>query len=256
MFRIFSKIWLLNMVLVALIVFFGTMSFDVWSQGDETIPGPKSGKNAERLPPGKEIIERFMPPDSTYGMVAEKNLFSSSRTEVLPVKGNAGPPKIAQQPIFLYGVVLAGDRKQALISNPESGPDAGKKGNRGKWIKAGDTLGSFTVSDIRKDRIILTEGANTHEILLFDPNKPPRQIMAPSSSAPAVAARDATVTGSKTVFGTPSASGTTEASAEALGARKPGTEAPSSIAADGKNAPAGEYKIINTPFGPVKRRTP
>jgi len=240
MFQVFSKIWLINIVLAAFVVFLGMMSFDVWSKGDESIPEMRSAKGPKILLPEKGIVERAMPPDSTYGIVADKNLFSSSRTESLPEKDKTGPLTISQKTIFLYGVVLAGDRKQALISNPESGPEAGKKRTQDKWIKVGDNLGQFSVTDIRKDRIILTEGANTHEILLYDKNKPARKIAVEEKPAtPPVGA-----TGS-------AAAGVTAA---AKSDNQPPTSAPKSGSVEGKGAPAGEYRIVNTPFGPIKRR--
>ena len=246
MFQAFSKIWLINIVLAAFVVFFGIMSFDVWSKGGEAVPEMRSGKSPEKPLPGKGIIERTMPPESTYGIVADKNLFSSNRTESLPEKDKTGPLKISEKMILLYGVVVTGDRKQALISNPESRPVAGKSRAKDKWVKVGDTLGNFSVADIRKDRIVLADGANTHEILLYDKNKPARQVIVvqPSAASAAVA------TGSAS----PAASAATTAPVEAAATKKPGTEPPASVVADGKSAPAGEYRIINTPFGPVKRR--
>jgi hypothetical protein len=237
MFRAFSKIWLINILMAAFVVFFGIMSFDVWSKGDETIPEIQTGKSSAKPLPGKGIMERTMTPESTYGIVADKNLFSSNRSESIPVpvELKPGPLKISEKMIFLYGVVVTGDRKQALISNPESGPEAGKSRAKDKWVKVGDTLGNFSVADIRKDRIILTEGASTHEILLYDKNKPARQTtVVEKSAAPAVVS-----------------TGSTAPTAAAV---KPVTEPPKSGIAEGKSAAAGEYRIINTPFGPTKRR--
>jgi hypothetical protein len=113
MFTAFSRIWVINILLAVFVVFFGMMSFDVWSKGDETIPEIQTGKNPEKPLPGKGIIERKMPPDSTYSIVAEKNLFSPNRSEIVPVKQaeKAGPPKISEKMVFLYGVVVMGDRK-------------------------------------------------------------------------------------------------------------------------------------------------
>ena len=182
-----------------------------------------------------------MPPESTYGIVAEKNLFSSNRSEVIPEKQKKeGPLKISEKQIFLYGVVVMGDHKKALISNPDPGPVAGKKpASKDKWVAVGDTIGTFKVADIGKDRIILADGASNHEILLFDKNKPARQvIVAEKPAAPTVVA-----------------SGPTPAAPAAATAAPPAAkpEQPASRIAEGKGAP-GEYRIINTPFGPTKRR--
>jgi hypothetical protein len=236
MFTTFSKIWLINISLAALVVFLGIMSFDVWSKGEETIPEVQTGKSSEKPLPGQVIIERAMPSDSAYGIVAEKNLFSSNRLEFIPEKQKPGPPKISEKLIFLYGVVVMGNRKQALISNPESGSVAGKSPAKDKWVKVGDTLGNFSVADIQKDRIILADGPNTYEILLYDKNKPARQTtVAEKSEAP-------------TVVSTGSVAAATRSDT------KPSTEPLASRIAEGKSAPAVEYRIVNTPFGPAKQR--
>ncbi len=241
MFPAFLKIWLINISLAVFVVFFGMMSLDVWSKGDETVPEVQTAKSSEKPQPAKTIIERTMPPDATYGIVAEKNLFAANRSEIIPEKPQKeGPLKISEKQIFLYGVVVMGDRKKALISNPETGPDAGKKpAPKDKWVAVGDKIGTFSVADIRKDRIILADGANNHEILLFDKNKPARKTIATEKSAAP------TVVASGTGPAAPSAATKPDA--------KPGTEPPSPIA-EGKSAPAGEYRIVNTPFGPTKRR--
>ena len=241
MFPAFSKIWLINAALAALVVFFGMMSFDVWSKGDDAIPELQTGKRPEQSPSGKRIIERTMPPDSTYGVVAEKNLFSSNRSEVIPEKQKQeGPLKISEKTIFLYGVVIMGDRKKALISNPEPASGVGKSPAKDKWVAVGDTIGTFSVADIRKDRIILVDGASNHEILLHDKNKPARQIIAAEKpAAPTVVA---------------SGTGPAATPAATRSDAKPATEPQASRVAEGKSAPAAEYKIINTPFGPAKRR--
>ncbi|MBN2438464.1 MAG: hypothetical protein JXL20_07660 [Deltaproteobacteria bacterium] len=239
MFPTLSKIWLINVSLAALIVFFGIMSFDVWLNGDEAIPELQTGKSPEKTLPVKGIIERTMPPESTFGIVVDKNLFSSNRTESIPEKDKTGPLNISEKMVFLYGVVIAGGRKQALISNPETKPEAGKYKPKDKWVKVGDAVGNFSVADIRKDRIILADGANQHEILLYDEKKPARKTtVAQPSAAPTVVAAG------------PAAAAPVTAAAP----QKPGTAPPAAAVAAGKSAPEGEYKIVNTPFGQIKRR--
>jgi hypothetical protein len=243
MFTAFSRIWMINISLAVLVVFLGVMSFNVWLKADETIPEIQTGKSSEKPMPGKRIMERTMPPDSTYGIVAEKNLFSSNRTESIPVKQEPGQFKISEKMIFRYGVVLAGDRKQALISNPGPAPQAGKPPLRDKWVKVGDTMGNFSVTDIRKDRIILTDGGSMHEIPLYDKNKPARQVVA--AAAPAAPA----VVTAGPAAATPKAAATAPAAAA-----KPPTEPTVSRAETGKGAATEEYVIVNTPFGPLKRK--
>jgi hypothetical protein len=246
MFPAFSRIWLINIVLAAFVVFFGIMSFNVWSKGDEAIQEMQTGKSAEKSPPGKRIMERAMPSESTYGIVADKNLFLSSRSESIPVELKQGALKISEKMIFLYGVVLMGGRNKALISNPESELEAGKSRAKEKWVVVGDTMGDFSVTEIRKDRIILTQGASKHEILLYDKNKPTRQTtVAEKPAAPVIVA-----TGLAAAVAAPKPADTKPADT------KPGAEPPVSRIGEGKKEKdaTGEYEIINTPFGPLKRK--
>jgi hypothetical protein len=243
MYRAFSKIWLINISLAVCVVFFGIMSFDVWSKGDETIQEMQTGKSSEKPLPGERLIERTMPPESTYGIVADKNLFSANRLEFIPEKVEPGPLKISEKMIFLYGVILTGDRKMALISNPEPGPQAGKKPAKDKWVEIGHTIGNFSVTDIRQDRIIIAGGDRTHEILLYDKNKPARKItVAEKPTTPTVGATGSTVTAAAAKSDNQSPTSGVEGK----------SASPGSV--EGKSASAGEYKIINTPFGPVKRK--
>ena len=78
-------------------------------------------------------------------------------------------------------------------------------------MTVGDTIGTFSVTDIKKDRIILADGANKHEILLYDKNKPARQVTAAEkAAAPTVVASGPTAaaaaarTGCATGCGRPS----------------------------------------------------
>ncbi len=241
MFPASSKIWLINIFMAAVVVFLGVMSFDIWTKKDEAIPEIQAVKNPGAPPPVKRLAERTMPPESTYGIVAEKDLFSSKRSEPLPEELKPGPPKISEKMIFLYGVVILGESRQALISDPESGPKASKGRAKDKWVKVGDTIGNFRVAEIGKEKIILAEGANRHEILLYDENKPERQ----TAAAQRPAAPTVVSTGS---------------TAPVAAATKPGAGSPtsapaaSSAAATGKRETEDEYKIIKTPFGTVKRR--
>jgi hypothetical protein len=248
MFRAFSKKWLINISVTVCVVFFGLLSFDVWSKGDEAVRDIQTGKSSEAPLSEKRIMERTMPPESSYGVVADKNLFSANRSEFIPEKLKPGPGaetlKISEKVIFLYGVVLMGDRKIALISNPESEPQAGKKLAKDKWVKVGDAMGNFSVTDIQKDRIILADGGNTHEILLYDKNKPARQtIMTAQSPTPTPTA---TTTATPTVV--------TTGSATVSDATKSGNQPATSGRVEGQSASTEEYKIVNTPFGPVRRR--
>jgi hypothetical protein len=241
MFRTSSKIWLINISMAGIVVFLGIMSYEAWTKNDDAMPEVRPVKNSGTAQPIKRMLEKAILPEAAYGVVAEKNLFFSTRTEAIPKELEKGPPKISEKMIYLYGVMVLGDKKQALISNPETGPEADKKRAKDKWVKIGDTLGNFSVAEIDKTKVILTEGDNRHEILLYDPKKPARKIIAQPTAAPTLVAAGAPAPTMK-----PPGAGTS--------APVPSSTSAPAAAASGETGAAGEFKIINTPFGPVKRR--
>lgn len=237
MFTAIPKIWLINISLAALIILAGVMSYQVWMKTDETVPEVQTAKSSEKPQPVKTVVERTVPPESTFGVVAEKNLFSANRSESVPDKQGPGQLTISEKALFLYGVILMGDNKQALVTNPSPPPKAGDPPVRDKWVKIGDTMGNFSVADIKKDRIVITDGARRHEVLLYDKNKPTRRIVAAAAASEA-----------------PTVIGAAQAPAAPAVPAKPAAEASASRAEAGKSAAADEYVTINTPFGPVKRK--
>jgi hypothetical protein len=239
MFQTSSKIWLINISLAAAVVFLGIMSYEIWIKKVDVIPVTTTAKNPP--PPERKITERTISPDTAYGVIPEKNLFFSNRSEALPKELKPDTPKIPEKPIYLYGVVVLGEKKQALISNPDAGAAASGKPVRDKWIKVGDAVGSLSVADIQQEKIVLTDGASRREILLYDKNKPARRVVAQKPSAPNVVGTQAA---------TPGASANPPAGSTAPAP----VSAPAVGGADGKSASAPEYQIINTPFGQMKRR--
>ncbi len=235
MFPASPKIWLINILLAAAIIFFVIMSFDVWTEKNEVIAGIQEAEGLKTVPSDKRIIERVMPPESTYEIVAQKDLFSPDRAESYSGEPESELPRFSEKMIFLYGVVTLGNEKQALVSDPESGSKAAGERPKDKWVRVGDTIGNFTVAAIEKDKIVLKEGADRYEVPLYDESKPVRgKAGTQRSAAPTVV-----TTGSEPAAGSsPSTS----------------TRATTSESAAKKSEPEGEYKILNTPFGPVKRR--
>jgi hypothetical protein len=228
MFQAFSKIWLINISLAVLVIFFGIKSLEVWSKGDETIAEIQTGKNSTNPLPRKMITKRTMPPESAYGIVVDKNLFFPDRAEFIPDESEpetkAPQAKVSGKKILLYGVVLMDDYKKALISNPV--PEEGER--RAKWVKTGDQIGDFSVTGIKKDSIILAEGAKKYEIFLYDKDKPKRRTTAAGKSRPTVV--------------------TTKPAAKSK--KRP----PMPGISKGEKSSDGEYKIVNTPFGKIRRK--
>jgi len=220
----FSRIWFINIFLAVFVVFFGVKAYGVWSEGEKT--GLQTGiDDKPEVRPMKRALKRGMLPESTYEIVVDKNLFSPERAEYIPEEPEPGSTvaslKISGKKVVLYGVVLKGSFKKALISNS----DFKGIGKKALWVKVGDTVGDLKVADIMKDKVLLSGGAKDYEILLYDKQKPKRQATIAKKTGPVV-----------------------------VGVTPKKSKARQSKALKRKGASNIEYEIVNTPFGKIKRR--
>ncbi|MGE0083279.1 MAG: type II secretion system protein N [Desulfococcaceae bacterium] len=164
-----SKIWLMNIVLAVCIVFMGVNAWQVWT-GE--VPEQKVPAKTEvpAAVPAQKGAEKQKLPENEYSVIAEKNLFDPARKEAKPEEVTAAAPDekkpdAPRQNIALYGVILMKDYQKALIRTAET--DSGKD----RWVKVGETVGTMTVSAIEKGRIVLTEGDEILEISLHEGKK-------------------------------------------------------------------------------------
>jgi hypothetical protein len=113
---------------------------------------------------------------TAYAVVAERNLFSPTRTETAPepprtATGTATPAP-APKP-RLYGIVLLPEgRGRAYLEDA--------RGRRVFAYSIGDVVGDARLEQIKSDRVVLRRAGETFEVLLYDPTKP-RQSAPPSS---------------------------------------------------------------------------
>jgi hypothetical protein len=105
---------------------------------------------------------------STYAVIAERNLFSPSRTETPP---DPPRPQVATAPTpppprpRLYGVVMLPDGKaRAYLEDVQR--------RRVFAYSTGDSVAGSQLEQIRADRVVLRRGNETFEVLLRDPSKP------------------------------------------------------------------------------------
>ncbi|MCK4468075.1 MAG: hypothetical protein KAU60_06960, partial [Desulfobacterales bacterium] len=199
-------------------------AYGVWSEGEKSSSEVRSiEKPSSRSE--KRIVKRRMPPESAYRVVEERTLFSPERAlpdlqEKEPKVEEIKDLRISGKKFFLYGVIIVDDYKAALITNPEA--KHGKK--KQKWVMVGDSVGAFRVAGIKKDRIILAQGAREHEILLYDMDKPKVGAPVRKNAKPTVVS---------TV---------------------PTKSAPPPKISKKKELPEGEYETISTPFGKIRRK--
>lgn len=174
---IFSKVWLINIVLAVVFFSIAIQAAEVWKQEDQFVlkaaaADHKVSVAKNRMMPKKEE------PEGAYDLIAEKSLFSEDRTEYISEKNGAETDVLqtrkSRQPVFLYGVVMVGDYRKALIQE-----NAGGSG-KDRWVYEGDRVGGMTVKTIDKEKLSLLSDSETVEIHLHDRGKPKK---APSKMA-------------------------------------------------------------------------
>lgn len=212
-----KRVWYINMFLAVLVFFIGYETYAVWMNGSREIALTLEDVPAEgdfsKIP---KIYQRQVPPEADYEVLAEKNLFAADRKE--PVVEEAEPQAAAEETpdpkveraveemlkqISLYGVVIVDELKAALIRHPPATTAplderalrqvryaSRRRGNQQletSLVRLNESLGVFTVADIKADRVLLSDGSGSYEILLYDSEKPKERVQQkPKESAPTV----------------------------------------------------------------------
>lgn len=174
-FFLLIRTWIINLLLAGAAVFFGYQTFEVWSANDklevDTLVQNPPTPLAER-----RVAYRRQPRYNTYEVIAQKDLFASDRREKLPEKPPAPASVMPAKPLdsrfVLFGIVINGDQKEALVSNLERKSATEKEY---VWVKVGDKIGTLDVSEIQSEQIILTQGASTYSVRLSDQNHAQRR---------------------------------------------------------------------------------
>jgi hypothetical protein len=167
--------WIISILLAAAAVFFGYQALEVWYAGD-TLEVGKPVQKPPRPRADRRVVYRRNPRYNSYEVIARKNLFSSDRREKLPEKSPAPAPVKAAKSLdnrfALFGIVINGNQKEALVTN------LGKKNAKEKeyvWVKVGDKIGTLSVSEIQPEQIIITQGGSTYTIRLSNQNHPKKR---------------------------------------------------------------------------------
>jgi hypothetical protein len=210
----FSKLWLINVILFFLFAFLALKAYGVWFHENTGEKGPKIPIKSVQASqkPLAALPDRKIPPETAYDDLINLNLFHPDRTETVLVapKPDAKARKLSAKEkqnidqyfsaLTLYGLVITHDSAEALVSYPvlksalQSRKSAIPKNRRrnvprisakeNKWVKVGDTLGDFKVESIQPDRVVLKTGETSYDLLLYDKEKPKKREVAKAESGP------------------------------------------------------------------------
>src|SRR5262249_8217031 len=174
----------LDVLLVVAIGALGLHLYRIWTVPAAAAATPAAtGAAAAAAPPAATPRPPAMAP-AALTLIAERNLFSPTRAEVVPeppkpttVAAPPAPLRPAEKP-RLYGVVMGTDGgARAYLWEP--------KRKRVFGYRVGDWVAESRIEQTTADRVVLKRSTETFEVLLRDPSKP-KPPPAPVAIAPPV----------------------------------------------------------------------
>ncbi|MCP4692959.1 MAG: hypothetical protein GY859_33265 [Desulfobacterales bacterium] len=188
----FSRKWVINLILLGVAVFLGMKAYDEWRRTEEAPPeAPVAARPG--VAPREEPLKLKRNSRGHYDIVAEKNLFSSKREE--PPPEEAPPPKkrtdvkkkkakLKSKRVVLHSVISLHGERRALVKDPSRR----SRDQKDPWVREGDTVAGMTVVRIESGKILLNDGGEDYEIFLYDKEKPKRRTAVRRSTGPTIIA--------------------------------------------------------------------
>jgi type II secretory pathway component PulC len=142
----------LNILLISTIVFFFVWLVALWVQ-----PGriPSFEAESQGQMPGI-FTEKKIPVISTYNVIVDKDIFSSSRRKFTAhADSKSAKRTIPKAPsLILLGTVILDDYRAAMISYKNSKESA-------KYYQVGNSIEGFVIKNITKDSVLIRRGNET-----------------------------------------------------------------------------------------------
>jgi hypothetical protein len=163
--RVLKYINLLNCILLGVSIFFlyGFLFPRLEKDVSFVVPPPikkQAEKNIE-----ESLTTQTLSPQE-YRVVADQNLFHPDR--IIPPEKK--PETVLPKPEFvLYGTLITPDLQMAYLEDKKAPVTSPGRGQRQSALKIGESLSGFRVTEIRADKVILTRGEETMQVLLQEP---------------------------------------------------------------------------------------
>ena len=227
----FFKIWIVNALLMAFLIFVSIRIYGVWfgKHNHHRVVAVDSTRLKETGP----CLTQKKLPDSFYDAIVKNNIFSPDRGKSYTNTGTdtkgAHTINIGEK-IFLYGIVISGSYRKALLSIPVNK----KREKKLTWMGVGDEADNVKIIEIEKEDVIIKDGAQKYKIFLYDKDKPEKIFKRLNTANTARLHRNRLNNGEKR--------GLRQDKSTAK-------KAPPFRKSDGI-----KYRVINTPFGKIRKR--
>lgn len=169
--------FLINLILLAII---GILGFNFYKVLMRPLDIPSKVTQQKSQTVKKDTIDKkeLSLDEGAYNIVVQKDLFRPTRSAP-PIKETIG--QIFKEPPKLYGTVIMGNEKSAILEDPST--------KTTRLYHINDSIVGFIISDIQKDRVILLRDTEKIEVQLREmkvlrPSGPSAPIPRPSRRMP------------------------------------------------------------------------
>ncbi len=179
-----SRYGIFCVILFVVVLALGFENYEIWSHPAGAVAKREVPKRPDSKPeiPTPAVQPKEVQPREGYRVIAEKNIFHPDRKE-FPMLATEQSRATVRPQITLYGVAVGGDFQSATIVNPGRPLQKGER--EPKTVKVGDPVGDYKVEKILEDRIVMANGGDSFEVLLYDPGAPKKRIEAKAPIQPA-----------------------------------------------------------------------
>ncbi len=125
------------------------------------------------------VVTATMPAEAAdpYAIISEKNLFRPDRTgwDIEKPETKMMDKKVDIDKLSLYGTIIIGDKKSALIHDKK----AKKKDKKSELYSLGDYIGGYVLAAIDEKRVVLDYYGEKETLYLHEGKEPPKDIPPP-----------------------------------------------------------------------------
>jgi type II secretory pathway component PulC len=165
--------FLLNIILLVIIGFLGVKFYKVYKY-TPGIPEPAVKQVQKEIEPAK--TEDIPVDPAFFQIIANMDIFRPSRSLF---KEESGQQAIAKNPPRLFGTIILGNEKTAILEDPNT------KSTR--TYRVNEPIAGYVVSEILEDRVVLSWNGEKSEVRLREEKKglaPLRQPVIPQAAQP------------------------------------------------------------------------
>ena len=176
----FRNINLLNMLLIAAVIFFANYTFFLMfiTNIKYAMPSVKTSISLEK----DSTDEPPLPSSSDYMIISEENLFHPER-KIPPGKKEEAAP-LPKPEFILYGTLITPDTSLAYMEDLKTPLNTAGRGRRQTPLKKGDMMSGFILKDVQSDKIVMVRGEEKMVVRVYNPSRSKTNDLSAPGQAP------------------------------------------------------------------------